>query len=137
MSKHTPTPWEWWKCGSQFMLSSVSHGKLIILQATRDGMQGATLRVRDHNTCTMHKITHEDEEHPDLKFILRAVNSYDDLLAACRDLLDGFWDMSPLEYAASRNVRDAGGVMCMSDEEGERIKARARAAVAKATEVQS
>ena len=40
-----------------------------------------------------------------------------------RDLLDAFWDMSPLEYARSR------GLNFMSDEEGERIKERAREAV--------
>ncbi|KKL29046.1 hypothetical protein LCGC14_2369040 [marine sediment metagenome] len=45
------------------------------------------------------------------------------LLAACRDLLDAFWDMSPLEYAKSR------GMDSMSDAEGERIKERARAAI--------
>ncbi|KKM82831.1 hypothetical protein LCGC14_1315530 [marine sediment metagenome] len=46
-----------------------------------------------------------------------------ELLTACRDLLDAFWDMSPLEYAKSR------GMDSMSDAEGERIKERARAAI--------
>lgn len=124
-TQHTPTPWEWWECGSEFMLSSVGHGKLIVLQASPYGMSGAALRVRDHKTCVMHKITNEDAAHPDLQFILRACNSHEDLLAACRDLMDAFWDMSPLEYAADR------GLPCMSDAEGERIKVRAREAISK------
>ncbi len=48
------------------------------------------------------------------------------LLEACRDLLDAFWDMSPLEYAKSRNLDG------MSDAEGEVIKGRARTAIANA-----
>lgn len=51
-----------------------------------------------------------DEEKEQLKQIIR-------------DLLDAFWDMSPLEYAQSR------GLSFMSDDEGERIKERAREAV--------
>ena len=51
-----------------------------------------------------------DEEKEQLKQIIR-------------DILDAFWDMSPLEYAQSR------GLSFMSDEEGERIKERARKAV--------
>jgi len=51
------------------------------------------------------------------------------LLEACRDLLDAFWDMSPLQYAQSR------GLPFMSDEEGERIKERARETIAEAEEL--
>lgn len=40
-----------------------------------------------------------------------------------RDVLDAHWDMSPLEYAASR------GLNGMSDKEGEAIRLRARAAL--------
>ncbi len=86
-AKHTPTPWELWQCGDdEWMLASVRHGKLIVLQAVRHGMQGATFRVRDHETCVMHKITEQDVQgHPDLLFLLRAANCHDDLLAACED----------------------------------------------------
>lgn len=56
----------------------------------------------------------------------RISDVHHDLLEACRDLLDAFWDMSPLEYAKSR------GRNCMTDAEGERIKKRARAAIIKA-----
>lgn len=68
-------------------------------------------------------------------FIVTACNSHDTLReqvaklrGACSDLLDGFWDMSPLEYAYSR------GMNSMSDAEGERIKERARAALAETKE---
>ena len=43
-----------------------------------------------------------------------------DLEACLKDILDAFWDMSPLEYAASR------GLNYMSDDIGEDIKNRAR-----------
>ncbi|GAJ14252.1 unnamed protein product, partial [marine sediment metagenome] len=43
-----------------------------------------------------------------------------ELKEVLRDVLDAFWDMSPLEYAASR------GLPKMSDEEGERILQQAR-----------
>jgi len=46
----------------------------------------------------------------------------DNILNALRDVLDCFWDMSPLEYAKSR------GLPYMSDEEGENVLAKARAA---------
>lgn len=39
---------------------------------------------------------------------------------SCRDLLDAFWDMSPLQYAATRDLPH------MSDEVGEQIKTQAR-----------
>lgn len=42
------------------------------------------------------------------------------LRATVRDLLDAFWDMSPLEYAQSR------GLDCMSDKVGEDILSRVR-----------
>jgi len=47
----------------------------------------------------------------------------DNIRKALQDVLDCFWDMSPLEYAHSR------GLSCMSDEEGERVKERARTAL--------
>lgn len=37
-----------------------------------------------------------------------------------KDVMDAFWDMSPLEYAKSR------GLSSMSDEEGDKILDRAR-----------
>lgn len=37
-----------------------------------------------------------------------------------KDIMDAFWDMSPLEYAKSR------GLTSMSDEEGEKILHKAR-----------
>jgi len=46
---------------------------------------------------------------------------------ALRDLLDAFWDMSPLEYAQSR------GLPFMGDEEGEKIKERARTTLSPST----
>ena len=48
------------------------------------------------------------------------------LIWVLEDILDAFWDMSPLEYAQSR------GLKSLSDEEGERIKTKARAVLAEA-----
>ena len=58
--------------------------------------------------------------------LYQAETDLDDLLAACQDLLDAYWDMLPLEYADSR------GLSSMSDKEGERIQQRARDAIARA-----
>ena len=51
------------------------------------------------------------------------------MVETVRDILDAFWDMSPLEYANSRNLA------FMSDAEGGEILKRAREALAKAKEV--
>ena len=50
-----------------------------------------------------------------------------DVRTALRDVLDAFFDMSPLEYARSR------GLDCMSEAEGDRILARARESLDAAT----
>lgn len=47
-----------------------------------------------------------------------------ELREALENVMDAFWDMSPLEYAASRKLS------YMSDDEGERILQAARAALA-------
>jgi len=44
----------------------------------------------------------------------------DDLAGVLKDILDAFWDMSPLEYVQSR------GHPCMSDKIGEEVLNRAR-----------
>ena len=50
-----------------------------------------------------------------------------ELKEVIKDMLDAFWDMSPLQYAQSR------GFQCMTDEVGEEIKRRARKLIATET----
>ena len=100
-TKHQPTPWEW---DAESGEVRAANGKIVARRLTG---------------CS-------PEASPNGAFITLACNSHDDLLAACSDLMNAFWDMSPLEYAHSK------GMNSMSDAEGERIKDRARAAIAKA-----
>ncbi len=55
--------------------------------------------------------------------LVKLADDVDTLAGAAKDVLDAFWDMSPLEYAHSR------GLSFMSEEEGERIKDRFRVAL--------
>ena len=55
-------------------------------------------------------------------------NCHDELVGALQDVLNAFWDMSPLEFAQAK------GLPYMSDEIGRAYLDQARAAIAKATQ---
>ena len=114
-AKHTPGPWKSVRGVATTVAELAKHDCIL----DSSGIEIAEIYRRDN----------DDEQHANAQLIAAAPETAaqrDDLLAACRDLLDAFWDMSPLEYAKSR------GMDSMSDAEGERIKERARAAIAAA-----
>lgn len=133
MAAHTPEPW-------------YAQGKMIVGATPEDGQIGGCHDVADTersvacvNTCAgllneqleaiMFAIKRQLATDPTYAEWCKMMKVDANLLTVCRDLLDAFWDMSPLEYAKSR------GLDFMSDAEGERIKERARKAIADAQTV--
>ncbi len=117
-AKHTPGPWE----HDRRVNRTLPLGRDSAYGVWHGGVLIADVAGRPRSK--------QSEEEANARLIAAApetATQRDQLLAVCRDLLDAFWDMSPLEYARSR------GMNSMSDAEGERIKERARAAIAKAT----
>ena len=100
----TPGPWRWridrGGHGGAF-LQTVGHGGLLILDAVRNGMQGATLRFRDHAKCLMFK-AHDRESHlddnPDARFLAAARTLVPRLIATIDRMTgDGFEDLDEIK----------------------------------------
>jgi hypothetical protein len=108
----TPGPWK---------LGNTSPGRLIILGGSSSRY---VCTVQVHQTPRGSGVFSEPEREANAHLIAAAPA----LLEALRDLLDSHFDMSPLQYAASR------GLEMMSDVEGDRILENARAVIRKATE---
>jgi len=80
----TQGTWSWRSFGGEPMLMSSASGKPIILDAARKGMNGATIRVRDHARCLMVPIGEVLPDHPDAAYIAALVNAAPLILAAVR-----------------------------------------------------
>lgn len=72
----TEGPWVLGPFSGGVMLYRAAGTRPIVLDAVRDGMQQATLRLRDHDRCVMVKCDRNGPtyqvEHPDAKFIAHA-----------------------------------------------------------------
>lgn len=73
-SKHTPTPW------SQFIYNKKKPHEIVISVPYSDGT--------DH-LCTIDSSARPEENRANAKFIVRACNSHDELLQACKEALIG------------------------------------------------
>jgi len=81
---HTPGPWEWRDVGKDTVLWGAHSDRPIVLDCVRQGMQGATFRVRDHARCVLYKAGAEElRRHPDGALIQAAP----DLLAVLKALV--------------------------------------------------
>lgn len=79
MSDHTSTPWQWQMFSGEWHLVSLPSTKFVL----REGVGGGHLHLRDDGRKRMVPF---DPSHPDAKFIVRACNAHEDLLAACKSV---------------------------------------------------
>lgn len=96
-AKATPGPWRWRYChGGRPMLAHPGHGMLVVLDAVRDGMNGAQLRFAKRNPNDMGGLLYkasdllerpglgvpdfQDADNPDMAFIAA---SRTDAVALC------------------------------------------------------
>ena len=98
----TPGPWEWWlRPNHPVMLAHPGHGLLIVMDAVRDGMQGATVRFAKregtkggllHKASDLHKPYNSrasefiELDNPDAAFMTYARTAMPQLIARVREL---------------------------------------------------
>jgi hypothetical protein len=121
MNKPTPGPWVVNQnrpvagCNGDIAITT-GHESIVAVAFVRPDVEAnAALIVAAVNACFT-----INPDNP-----LAVAEALPEIVKMARDILDAHWDMSPLEYANSR------GLPFMSDEEGERIQERLRAALAK------
>ncbi len=82
---HTPTPWEWQKFGEDYNLTA-QHGMREIIIGVIDKNR-FDVNYASHPEVAMNKngiLQSINPEHPNAAFIVKAVNSHDELLEALK-----------------------------------------------------
>lgn len=83
MVKVTPAPWRWHRFGSEPILIGDHGMRPIVLGASRKGMQGACITVRNEKLDIMQPLS---GDHPDAAMIVASHNAMPDLLSYIREL---------------------------------------------------